>query len=43
MNGDQLAFEAAPVGIVMAEHRVIRACNQGFARLVGYEKAALVG
>ena len=43
MDWDQLAFEAAPVGIVMAEQRVIRACNQGFARLVGYEKEALVG
>ncbi|NKW91210.1 PAS domain S-box protein [Rhodobacteraceae bacterium R_SAG9] len=43
MDWDQLAFEAAPVGIVMAEQRVIRACNQGFALLVGYEKEALVG
>lgn len=38
-----LAFEQAPVGIVLAESRVIRACNATFSHLVGYEVAELVG
>lgn len=38
-----LAFDAAPVGIVLAERRVIRACNATFARLVGYGVHDLVG
>lgn len=38
-----LAFDAAPVGIVLAESRVIRACNTTFARLVGYGVGDLVG
>lgn len=38
-----LAFDAAPVGIVLAENRVIRACNGTFARLTGYRVADLVG
>lgn len=43
MDLDFIAFEAAPVGIVMTERRVIRACNQGFAAMVGYEKSTLIG
>ncbi len=43
MTLEGIAFEAAPVGIVMTEHRVIRACNRGFAEMLGYEKSALLG
>ncbi|MGR3371932.1 MAG: helix-turn-helix transcriptional regulator [Pseudooceanicola nanhaiensis] len=38
-----LAFDEAPVGIVLTEARVIRACNATFAGLFGWEKAALLG
>ncbi len=38
-----LAFHAAPIGVVLAENRVIRACNDTFGHLVGYDVAALVG
>lgn len=38
-----LAFEHAPIGIVLTEDRVIRSCNQEFARMFGYESAALIG
>ncbi|GAA6189626.1 LuxR C-terminal-related transcriptional regulator [Litorivita sp. NS0012-18] len=38
-----LAFDAAPVGIVLSEDRVIRACNARFAELFGYPRAALLG
>ncbi len=38
-----LAFHAAPIGVVLAERRVIRACNAGFAQLVGHSVADLVG
>lgn len=40
---EHLAFEFAPVGIVLTEDRVIRACNRSFASLFGYEKCELVG
>ncbi|MFY0616571.1 LuxR C-terminal-related transcriptional regulator [Shimia sp.] len=39
----KLAFDAAPIGIVVTEHRVIRACNRGFAEMLGYEPTALLG
>lgn len=39
----RLAFDAAPVGIVLAESRVIRACNETFARMTGHSVADLVG
>jgi PAS domain S-box-containing protein len=32
-----LAFEHAPVGLVVTESRVIRACNPRFAEMFGYE------
>ena len=38
-----LAFDAAPVGLVLAEHRVIRACNRTFAQMLGYAPADLIG
>lgn len=34
---DQLAFQMAPVGIVMTENRVIRTCNPAFAKMFGYD------
>lgn len=40
---DSLAFDMAPVGVVLAEHRVIRACNLAFAALVGRTREALIG
>jgi PAS domain S-box-containing protein len=38
-----IAFQDAPVGLVLTEDRVIRACNATFAALAGYEVAALEG
>lgn len=38
-----LAFDGAPIGLVMTEHRVVRALNQTFADLVGWSKDALCG
>lgn len=43
MDWDLLAYEAAPVGIVVTAHRVIRGCNASFAEMMGYEKAQLIG
>lgn len=33
---ERLAFDCAPVGLVVTESRVIRACNVEFARMFGY-------
>ena len=38
-----LAFEHAPVGIVLTENRVIKACNERFAEIFGYSKQELLG
>ncbi|MEX3011099.1 LuxR C-terminal-related transcriptional regulator [Hoeflea sp. TYP-13] len=38
-----LAFEHAPIGLVLTENRVIRACNRTFAEIFGYEKDELIG
>lgn len=38
-----LAFQNAPIGIVISEQRVIRACNREFARMFGYDPSALEG
>ncbi|MCI5076165.1 LuxR C-terminal-related transcriptional regulator [Oricola sp.] len=37
-----LAWEHAPVGIVMTENRVIKTCNPAFARMFGFDVADLV-
>ena len=37
-----LAFECAPVGLVVTESRVIRACNPRFAEMFGYGRDELV-
>jgi PAS domain S-box-containing protein len=34
---NELAFRHAPVGIVMTESRIIKACNPAFASMFGYE------
>ena len=39
----RIAFEAAPVGLVLTENRVIRVCNSTFCALTGYEEADLIG
>lgn len=38
----ELAFEHAPIGIVLTESRVIRACNPAFADMFGYARAELI-
>lgn len=45
MNQDNLialAFDKAPVGLVLSEDRVIQACNDTFCQMVGYAKPALL-
>lgn len=39
---DQLAFDHAPVGLVLTEERIIRACNLTFAALFGYTRQELL-
>ena len=40
-NIRELAFEHAPVGLVVTESRVIRTCNPRFAEMFGYERDEL--
>ena len=37
-----LAFEHAPIGLVVTESRTIRACNPSFAEMFGYERNELI-
>lgn len=39
---DHVAYEMAPIGIVLTENRVIRACNPEFAAMFGFERTALI-
>ena len=39
---EHLAYEHAPVGIVVTEMRVIKACNPAFAAMFGYRREELV-
>ncbi len=39
----QLAFDEAPIGIVLTERRIIRACNRSFAAMLGYAREHLLG
>lgn len=39
---EQIAFEHSPVGIVLTESRIIRACNPAFAMMFGYARDELV-
>jgi len=38
----ELAFEHAPIGLVLTESRVIKACNPAFAEMFGYARAELI-
>ena len=38
-----LAFQNAPIGIAISELRIIRGCNDEFARMIGYQFAELEG
>ena len=40
---EALAFDHAPMGLALTEHRVIRTCNLTFAEMFGYTKEQLVG
>lgn len=37
-----LAYDEAPIGLVLTEQRVIRSCNRTFAAMVGYGPEALI-
>lgn len=39
---ERIAFHFAPVGIVLTESRIIRACNPSFADMFGYAREELV-
>lgn len=39
----QIAFDQAPIGIVLSERRIIRACNRTFADMLGYRRRDLIG
>ncbi len=43
MDLDRVAYDQAPAGIVLTEDRVISACNQTFADMVGYSREDLLG
>ncbi|SEO33582.1 PAS domain S-box-containing protein [Salinihabitans flavidus] len=43
MDIETLAFEEAPVGIVLTECRIIRACNLTFSSMLGYRREDLIG
>jgi PAS domain S-box-containing protein len=38
----EIAFEHAPVGLVLTESRMIRACNPAFAAMFGYRREELL-
>ncbi|MEL6468012.1 MAG: PAS domain-containing protein, partial [Pseudomonadota bacterium] len=40
---ESIAFDAAPIGIVMTEHRIVRTCNRKFCQLSGFDRDDLVG
>lgn len=42
-TAEEIAFQHAPVGLIYAEDRVIRACNPHFCEVFGYDARALVG
>lgn len=39
---NEMAFHFAPIGIVMTESRVIRACNPAFSAMFGYGEGELI-
>lgn len=42
-NLSLLAFEYAPIGLVLTEERVIQVCNRAFAEMFGYKPSELNG
>jgi len=40
---NDLAFDLAPIGIVLTENRVIKSCNQTFAHMFGYAREEVLG
>ncbi|MFT5787427.1 MAG: PAS domain S-box-containing protein [Ascidiaceihabitans sp.] len=38
-----LAFDAAPIGMAVSNHRVLSVCNTLFAEMLGYQRNDLVG
>jgi PAS domain S-box-containing protein len=41
-NFNEIAFENAPIGIVLTENRIIRACNPAFAEMFLYQRGDLL-
>ncbi len=39
---DEIAFDLAPIGVVLTENRIIKSCNQTFAHMFGYPREALL-
>lgn len=39
---NELAFEHAPIGLVLTEDRIIRTCNPAFAEMFGYGRDELI-
>jgi len=39
---DTIAFNLAPIGVVLTENRIIKSCNQTFAHMFGYAREALL-
>ncbi len=39
----QLAFDLAPVGLLVSRQRVVQTCNQAFATMFGHAPQALIG
>lgn len=35
---DEIAFNLAPIGIVLTENRIIKSCNESFAHMFGYAR-----
>ncbi len=41
-NLHEIAFENAPIGLVVTESRVIKSCNPAFAEMFGYTRGELI-
>ena len=39
---DKIAFDLAPIGVVLTENRVIKSCNQTFAHMFGFAREELL-
>ena len=38
-----LAFDMAPVGLLVSRHRIVQSCNQAFTSMFGYSQGELEG